>query len=60
MVIILSTKLASNVSIDLNHFSRCYPSGFRIGDFVIPDYCEMVILCERDVEKFLGKYFFSD
>eukprot|EP00871_Galdieria_phlegrea_P004845 jgi/Galph1/5361/GphlegSOOS_G4100.1 len=52
MLIILSTKLASNVSTLLNHSSRCYSSGSRIEDFVVPNNCEIVILCEEDVEDF--------
>ncbi|EME25881.1 archaeal ATPase, partial [Galdieria sulphuraria] len=55
MLIIMSTQLATNVSEDLNHSSRCYSSGDSVEDFVIPRNCELVILSEADVENFIGK-----
>ncbi|EME30906.1 archaeal ATPase [Galdieria sulphuraria] len=37
--------------------SRCYSSGMFIGNdsFKVPDNCELVILCERDVEMLIDK-----
>ncbi|GJD11040.1 hypothetical protein Gasu2_51970 [Galdieria sulphuraria] len=55
MLIIMSTQLATNVSEDLNHSSRCYSSGDSVGEFLIPHNCELVILSEADVENFIGK-----
>lgn len=49
MLIIPSIKVASNVP---NGSSGCYLSGDKIGKFVVPDNCEMVILCEKDMEDF--------
>ncbi|EME25983.1 archaeal ATPase [Galdieria sulphuraria] len=60
MLIILSTKLATNVSEDLNYSSRCYSSGDSVEDFVIPHNCELVILSEADVENFIGKDILSN
>eukprot|EP00871_Galdieria_phlegrea_P001137 jgi/Galph1/2023/GphlegSOOS_G726.1 len=50
-----NTKQTTNVSNDTSHFSRCYFSGDRIGDFVAPDSYELVILSKR----FLCKYIFA-
>ncbi|KAK4528997.1 hypothetical protein GAYE_SCF68G6947 [Galdieria yellowstonensis] len=56
MLIILSTKLAYNVAAELNGSSRCYTSEKMLPQGIdIPEKCEVVILCERDVETFLGK-----
>ncbi|EME26829.1 archaeal ATPase [Galdieria sulphuraria] len=55
MLIIMSTKLATNVSEDVNHSCRCYSSGDGVGDFLIPHNCELVILSEADVENFIAK-----
>ncbi|GJD11812.1 hypothetical protein Gasu2_59370 [Galdieria sulphuraria] len=60
MLIIMSTQLATNVSEDLNHSSRCYSSGDSVEDFVIPHNCELVILSEADVENFIGKDILSN
>ncbi|EME29753.1 archaeal ATPase [Galdieria sulphuraria] len=60
MLIIMSTQLATNVSEDLNHSSRCYSFGDSVGDFVIPHNCELVILSEADVENFIGKDILSN
>ncbi|EME28291.1 archaeal ATPase [Galdieria sulphuraria] len=55
MLIIVSTKLSLNVSNELGNQSRCYSSGMFIGNdsFKVPDNCELVILCERDVEMLI-------
>ncbi|GJQ10449.1 hypothetical protein GpartN1_g2240.t1 [Galdieria partita] len=55
MLIIVSTKLALNVTSELGNQSRCYTSGMRIGgnSFEIPPKCELVVLCERDVEMLI-------
>ncbi|GJQ12482.1 hypothetical protein GpartN1_g4273.t1 [Galdieria partita] len=57
MLIIVSTKLALNVTSELGNQSRCYTSGMRIGgnSFEIPPNCELVILCERDVEMLIDR-----
>ncbi|GJQ09911.1 hypothetical protein GpartN1_g1702.t1 [Galdieria partita] len=57
MLIIVSTKLALNVTSELGNQSRCYTSGMRIGgnSFEIPPKCELVILCERDVEMLIDR-----
>ncbi|GJD12469.1 hypothetical protein Gasu2_65510 [Galdieria sulphuraria] len=60
MLIILSTKLATNVSEDLNYSSRCYSFGDSVGEFLIPHNCELVILSEADVENFIGKDILSN
>ncbi|EME29760.1 archaeal ATPase [Galdieria sulphuraria] len=60
MLIIMSTQLATNVSEDLNHSSRCYSSDDSVEDFVIPHNCELVILSETDVENFVGKDILSN
>ncbi|GJD12475.1 hypothetical protein Gasu2_65560 [Galdieria sulphuraria] len=60
MLIIMSTQLATNVSEDLNHSSRCYSSGDGVGDLLIPHNCELVILSEADVENFIGKDILSN
>ncbi|EME29437.1 archaeal ATPase [Galdieria sulphuraria] len=60
MLIIMSTQLATNVSEDLNHSSRCYSSGDSVGEFLIPHNCELVILSEADVENFIGKDILSN
>ncbi|GJD12473.1 hypothetical protein Gasu2_65540 [Galdieria sulphuraria] len=55
MLIIVSTKLALNVSNELGNQSSCYSSGMFIGNdsFKVPDNCELVILCERDVQMLI-------
>ncbi|EME25883.1 archaeal ATPase [Galdieria sulphuraria] len=55
MLIIVSTKLSLNVSNELGNQSRCYSSGMFIGNdsFKVPDNCELVILCERDVQMLI-------
>ncbi|EME26134.1 archaeal ATPase [Galdieria sulphuraria] len=55
MLIIVSTKLSLNVSNELGNQSRCYSSGMFIGGdfFKVPDNCELVILCERDVQMLI-------
>ncbi|GJQ15347.1 hypothetical protein GpartN1_g7138.t1 [Galdieria partita] len=57
MLIIVSTKLALNVTSELGNQSRCYTSGMRIGGnpFSIPPNCELVILCESDVEMLIDR-----
>ncbi|GJQ15402.1 hypothetical protein GpartN1_g7193.t1 [Galdieria partita] len=57
MLIIVSTKLALNVASELGNQSRCYTSGMRIGgnSFTIPPNCELVILCESDVEMLIDR-----
>ncbi|KAK4528929.1 hypothetical protein GAYE_SCF67G6878 [Galdieria yellowstonensis] len=56
MLIIFSTKLAYNVAAELNGSSRCYTSGNKLPRGIdIPERCEVVILCERDVENLIGK-----
>ncbi|GJQ12874.1 hypothetical protein GpartN1_g4665.t1 [Galdieria partita] len=57
MLIIVGTKLALNVTSRLGNQSRCYTSGMRIGgnSFEIPPNCELVILCERDVEMLIDR-----
>ncbi|EME25852.1 archaeal ATPase [Galdieria sulphuraria] len=57
MLIIVSTKLSLNVSNELGNQSRCYSSGMFIGNdsFKVPDNCELVILCERDVQMLIDK-----
>ncbi|GJQ09775.1 hypothetical protein GpartN1_g1566.t1 [Galdieria partita] len=57
MLIIVSTKLALNVASELGNQSRCYTSGMLIGgnSFRIPPNCELVILCERDVEMLIDR-----
>ncbi|KAK4522637.1 hypothetical protein GAYE_PCTG14G0527 [Galdieria yellowstonensis] len=56
MLIILSTKLAYNVAAELNQSSRCYTPGNKLPPGIdIPERCELVILCEEDVENFIGK-----
>ncbi|GJQ15742.1 hypothetical protein GpartN1_g7533.t1 [Galdieria partita] len=57
MLIIVSTKLALNVTSELGNQSRCYTSGMLIGgnSFEIPPKCELVILCERDVEMLIDR-----
>ncbi|EME27189.1 archaeal ATPase [Galdieria sulphuraria] len=57
MLIIVSTKLSLNVSNELGNQSRCYSSGMFIrGDsFKVPDNCELVILCERDVQMLIDE-----
>jgi len=56
MLIIFSTKLASNVAAELNQSSRCYTSENELPRGIdIPERCEVVILCEEDVENFIGK-----
>ncbi|EME29436.1 archaeal ATPase [Galdieria sulphuraria] len=57
MLIIVSTKLSLNVSNELGNQSRCYSSGMFIGNdfFKVPDNCELVILCERDVEMLIDE-----
>ncbi|GJQ09616.1 hypothetical protein GpartN1_g5874.t1 [Galdieria partita] len=57
MLIIVSTKLALNVANELGNQSRCYTSGMRIGgnSFEIPPNCELVILCESDVEMLIDR-----
>ncbi|GJQ15888.1 hypothetical protein GpartN1_g7679.t1 [Galdieria partita] len=57
MLIIVSTKLALNVTSRLGNQSRCYTSGMLIGgnSFKIPPKCELVVLCERDVEMLIDR-----
>ncbi|GJD06635.1 hypothetical protein Gasu2_10400 [Galdieria sulphuraria] len=57
MLIIVSTKLSLNVSNELGNQSRCYSSGMFIGNdsFKVPDNCELVILCERDVQMLIDE-----
>ncbi|GJQ13466.1 hypothetical protein GpartN1_g5257.t1 [Galdieria partita] len=57
MLIIVSTKLALNVANELGNQSRCYTSGMLIGgnSFTIPPNCELVILCESDVEMLIDR-----
>ncbi|GJQ11288.1 hypothetical protein GpartN1_g3079.t1 [Galdieria partita] len=57
MLIVVGTKLAFNVSRELGDQSRCYSSGMSIESesFTIPSNCELVILCERDVEMLIDK-----
>ncbi|GJQ09013.1 hypothetical protein GpartN1_g804.t1 [Galdieria partita] len=57
MLIVVSTKLSFNVSRELGDQSRCYSSGMSIESesFTIPSNCELVILCERDVEMLIDK-----
>jgi len=56
MLIIFSTKLAYNVAAELNGSSRCYTSENKLPRGIdIPERCEVVILCERDVENLIGK-----
>ncbi|GJQ10303.1 hypothetical protein GpartN1_g2094.t1 [Galdieria partita] len=57
MLIVVSTKLAFNVASELGDQSRCYSSGMSIESesFTIPSNCELVILCERDVEMLIEK-----
>ncbi|GJQ13914.1 hypothetical protein GpartN1_g5705.t1 [Galdieria partita] len=57
MLIVVSTKLAFDVSRELGDQSRCYSSGMSIESesFTIPSNCELVILCERDVEMLIDK-----
>ncbi|GJQ14484.1 hypothetical protein GpartN1_g6275.t1 [Galdieria partita] len=57
MLIIVSTRLALNVTSELGNQSRCYTSGMRIGgnSFEIPPNCELVILCESDVEMLIDR-----
>ncbi|GJQ10444.1 hypothetical protein GpartN1_g2235.t1 [Galdieria partita] len=57
MLIVVGTKLAFNVSRELGYQSRCYSSGMSIESesFTIPSNCELVILCERDVEMLIDK-----
>ncbi|GJQ14872.1 hypothetical protein GpartN1_g6663.t1 [Galdieria partita] len=57
MLIVVSTKLAFNVLRELGDQSRCYSSGMSIESesFTIPSNCELVILCERDVEMLIDK-----
>ncbi|GJD11499.1 hypothetical protein Gasu2_56340 [Galdieria sulphuraria] len=57
MLIIVSTKLSLNVSNELGNQSRCYSSGMFIGNdsFKVPDNCELVILCERDMEMLIDE-----
>jgi len=56
MLIIFSTKLAYNVASELNQSSRCYTSENKLPQGInIPERCELVILCEEDVENFIGK-----
>ncbi|GJQ14915.1 hypothetical protein GpartN1_g6706.t1 [Galdieria partita] len=57
MLIIVSTKLALNVASELGNQSRCYTSGMLIGgnSFEIPPNCELVILCESDVEMLIDR-----
>ncbi|GJQ11285.1 hypothetical protein GpartN1_g3076.t1 [Galdieria partita] len=57
MLIIVSTKLALNVASELGNQSRCYTSGMLIGgnSFPIPPNCELVVLCERDVEMLIDR-----
>jgi len=61
MLIILSTKLAYNVAAELNGSSRCYTSENKLPQGTdIPERCELVILCEEDVESFIGESILSD
>jgi hypothetical protein len=56
MLNILSTKLAYNVAAELNQSSCCYTSEKKLPRGIdIPERCEVVILCEEDVENFVGK-----
>ncbi|GJD08485.1 hypothetical protein Gasu2_27830 [Galdieria sulphuraria] len=57
MLIIVSTKLSLNASNELGNQSRCYSSGMFIGGdlFKVPDNCELVILCERDVQMLIDE-----
>jgi len=56
MLIIFSTKLASNVASELNQSSRCYTSENKLPQGInIPERCELFILCAEDVENFIGK-----
>ncbi|EME26225.1 archaeal ATPase [Galdieria sulphuraria] len=61
MLIIVSTKLSLNVSNELGNQSRCYSSGMFIGgdSFKVPDNCELVILCERDVQMLIDEEILS-
>ncbi|GJD12471.1 hypothetical protein Gasu2_65520 [Galdieria sulphuraria] len=61
MLIIVSTKLSLNVSNELGNQSRCYSSGMFIGNdsFKVPDNCELVILCERDVQMLIDEEILS-
>ncbi|EME30082.1 archaeal ATPase [Galdieria sulphuraria] len=57
MLIIVSTKLSLNVSNELGNQSRCYSSGMfiRNDSFKVPDNCELVILCERDIQMLIDE-----
>ncbi|GJQ15192.1 hypothetical protein GpartN1_g6983.t1 [Galdieria partita] len=57
MLIVVGTKLAFNVASELGDQSRCYSNGMSIESesFTIPSNCELVILCERDVEMLIDK-----
>ncbi|GJQ14793.1 hypothetical protein GpartN1_g6584.t1 [Galdieria partita] len=57
MLIVVGTKLSFNVASELGDQSRCYSSGMSIESesFTIPSNCELVILCERDVEMLIDK-----
>ncbi|KAK4527949.1 hypothetical protein GAYE_SCF47G5883 [Galdieria yellowstonensis] len=60
MLIISSTKLVYNVAVELNGSSRCYTCGNKLPQGIdIPERCELVILCEEDVENFIGKSILS-
>eukprot|EP00871_Galdieria_phlegrea_P004847 jgi/Galph1/5363/GphlegSOOS_G4039.1 len=60
MLIILSNKLSMKVASDLNNQSRCYSGGMYIhGSFQIPPNCELVVLCEKDVEILVDKQILS-
>ncbi|GJD11310.1 hypothetical protein Gasu2_54500 [Galdieria sulphuraria] len=61
MLIIVSTKLSLNVSNELGNQSRCYSSGMFIGNdsFKVTDNCELVILCERDVQMLIDEEILS-
>ncbi|GJQ09907.1 hypothetical protein GpartN1_g1698.t1 [Galdieria partita] len=57
MLIVVGTKLSFNVANELGDQSRCFSSGMSIESesFTIPSNCELVILCERDVEMLIDK-----
>jgi len=56
VLIILSTKVASNVATELNQSSRCYTAENKLPQGTdIPERCELVILCHENVKNFIDK-----
>jgi len=56
MLIVLSTKVASNVATELNQSSRCYTAENKLPQGTdILERCELVILCEEYAESSIGK-----